>query len=369
MSDSVREASAGTHAVHPPAGASVVPQAPELPSDFDMNDTEDDLERWKVLAGPLGTCRSVLWDAFREADAAAQKHQGRHRWLTLAAAVAGTSAVLFAIVQLGYRPLRDLAGLEWPEMLAVAIALIALAVGLYSSLQINWLLERHKAERLRLAKFRFLVDPRHWRREGPAVSSEVEALLRADVERIRNLKERDLRAWSEVEDFPAPPAPANPEELDRDAIAVLLGYYRVKRAVFQKEFFRRRARRHKLLDKITRPVSLVLFLVSVLAVSIHFGIDILEGEPGLSRPSRFFIVLAAALPVLGWISRTLRTAFEFARNTSRYRAKRAALHHLTRILDNPDDPRTKLPSLWESETLLEYEHHEWCRLMIEAEWF
>ena len=90
--------------------------------------------------------------------------------------------------------------------------------------------------------------------------------------------------------------------------------------MFQRGAFRNRARRHDRLDQATRNLGPILFLSSVFAVLIHFGIDLFRAKDGLHAVSTLLIVLAATLPVIGAGICTLRAAYEFGRNTSRYRA-------------------------------------------------
>jgi hypothetical protein len=155
-----------------------------------------------------------------------------------------------------------------------------------------------------------------------------------------------------------------------DVLSALVNYYRTARLGFQKAFFEKRAKSHEQLDKITRHIPLVLFFLSLISVLAHFAIDMTWGsdKPRLHELSTPLVVLAACLPVLGSGIRTLRLAYEFARNTSRYRAKTVALDRLDRILGDESDPWSKLRELWYAEELFAFEHREWCRLMIEAEW-
>ena len=120
-------------------------------------------------SGPRWPARSmsaqVIEPAFRRADQAALKHQKNHRRLIRLAASFGTIAVILAILQLAF---DDPIGPSFKavatgeEAFAVVIALIAVGLGLWAAFQIQWLVERNKAERLRLAKFRFLIDPELW---------------------------------------------------------------------------------------------------------------------------------------------------------------------------------------------------------------
>jgi len=65
----------------------------------------------------------------------------------------------------------------------------------------------------------------------------------------------------------------------------------------------------------------------------------------------------------------LRTAYEFARNTSRFRAKYVALERLAERLQRENDPAALWYAMWCCEQMMDAEHREWLRLMIEAEWF
>jgi hypothetical protein len=334
--------------------------------DEDMFDTPEDLIRWPALADRLRDCGELITPVFRDRDSEAKRHQKYHRWLTKMAAFSGTGAVLFAILQLAYPDVLGGFALAVVEVVAVFAALAAVAMGLSSGRQSGWLLQRHKAERLRLAKFRFLIDPTTWSDAPDLVGRRVDA-LRQEVNRILAVTRREFREWTEVEDVrPEPLLPRDhPSGATRDQ---LLNYYRINRLCFQRDVFRLRATRHDRWDRDSRRLGPILFLGSVIAALAHFGVDLVHSGEGLHAVSTQLIFVAAALPVAGACIRTLRTASEFARNTSRYRAKAVALDRLEHLLENEKDAPSKMRLLWYSEELLEFEHHEWCRLMIEAEW-
>ena len=158
----------------------------KLPADdYDMHDSPEDLGRgWPLLGDPLQVCAAAIEPPFREADKAALDHQKRHRQLTtLGCHVRDLQAVLIAILQLGWPSLRHIPGMGIIELAFAAIAVGAVVLGIQSSRQANWLLERHKAERLRLAKFRFLIDSATWSPDAVVVAQQV-AQLRAARSRI-----------------------------------------------------------------------------------------------------------------------------------------------------------------------------------------
>jgi hypothetical protein len=81
------------------------------------------------------------------------------------------------------------------------------------------------------------------------------------------------------------------------------------------------------------------------------------------------IVLAACLPVLGAGIRTLHTASERRRNAIRFQAKYYTLEKLRQELQQETDADAIFRLLSQCERIMEIEHREWLRLMIEAEWF
>ena len=125
----------------------------------EMADPLHERQQWPLLHDPLELCERTVNKVYRVADAEAQQYQRNHQSITAPAAVFGTTAVLWAIVQLSSfvreRGLLPTSG----EFVAALIALFAVILGLVASFQRRYLLERHKAERYRLLKFGFLIDP------------------------------------------------------------------------------------------------------------------------------------------------------------------------------------------------------------------
>ena len=106
--------------------------------------------------------------------------------------------MLLAISQLafpestGWLGIGDVPTIETVSALA---ALAAVVLGLLIALKARWLLERHKAERLRLLKFRFLLDPAAWC-DDERFTRHVER-LRSAVDEIRRMTAHDFREWAE----------------------------------------------------------------------------------------------------------------------------------------------------------------------------
>ena len=91
------------------------------------------------------------------------------------------------------------------------------------------------------------------------------------------------------------------------------------------------------------------------------------------------ILIAASLPVIGAGVRTFRSAYQLARNTSRYKAAFEAIklpaerleHDAERLYRLYAEGHTAVGAddvfrdMWRCEQILEAEHREWLRLMKE----
>jgi hypothetical protein len=334
-------------------------------ADDDMVDDPGDLGTGRPLGELLILCRDTVGAAYLRADRAAIRHQRMHRLITIFATLFGTLAILLAVIQLSHL-IQD----TWPlslEVIATVVALVSVGLGLVASQQVNWLLERHRAERCRLLKFRFLIDPGLWRDEATR-QARIDR-LRADLVEVERLNRAGLHHWIEDDELPLLPE-IDPDPIrDEAAFRDLLAYYQRKRLGVQAQFFADRARRNVRPDTLTRHLPTVLFFGSVIAALGHFAVDIVTGDHGEGVLSRLLIVLAVVLAVVGAGVRTFRGAHEFARNTNRFRAKALALSHVADKLRRETEPPIIVRDLWFCEQILEAEHREWLRLMIDAEWF
>jgi hypothetical protein len=345
------------------------PQSSPLPPPIDdMHDTPEDLARWPQLAGDIQVCAEVIEPAFRKADRAALRHQWYHRQLVKWATVFGTAAILFAVLQLAFGDALGLHQIAFDELVAVALALAAFVLGSLVAFQIRWLVERNKAVRLRMAKYKYLIDPELWDGD-PTTRRRKQVELAGAVKAIEAARHNEVHQWIENDSVPTPPGSILSLSAPPPVTGELLDYYHTRRLDYQLDFFRKRANEYLKLQKVTMHVPAVLFLASVGAVLIHYGHDLFSHAERLDPLSRWMIVLAASLPVLGGTFRTFREAYQFARNTYRYRAKAVALTSIEAALAQETTPRSQFLGLWFCEQTLENEHREWLRLMLEVEWF
>jgi hypothetical protein len=356
----------------------------------DIHDSAEDLSTWGRLADVLLICQGEIEGGYADADKEANHCQGQHKSLTIVAAAAGSFAVIVAILQLtelrrGFAPMPILEGV------AALIAIGAVVAGIWSKRQPGWFLARHKAERCRFLKFRFLIDPALWIGTHPQRAERIDKLP-LEVAEIRQADLPELRTWAEEGMVPQAPVrgascPAAPDDLHE-----LIDYYIRKRLCNQMNWFNKRAQQLSHRDRVLKRLPPLLFFGSVFAALVHFTYDELVNLAG--APSQIsllgacievsiaLILVAAILPVLGGGFRTLRSAYQFARNTSRYTAAleglkpsydalKAESQHLAATGGEvvQKSASTILYHMWRCEQILEAEHREWLRLMMQAEWF
>lgn len=335
---------------------------------FDTDDTEADLAWWASLRPELELLAEKVRPVYRAADAAALVHQRWHRRITLLAGVFGTAAVLFAILQLSGR--LPAVPLALAEVVAAALALASVGLGLWAARHRSWLLERHRAERCRMLKFAFLSDPALWSGD-PTLADGARTRLDQELAAIRAITPESVGTWAEEDAIPDPPLNLAAGRSIDERLGALIDYYGAKRTGAQLRYFASRAGQNTRWDRFTRPLLPPLFFGSVAAAGGHFLYDLFtlqaDGHGG-SLVSLVLILLAAGLPVLAGALRTVRGAHEFARNRSRFLAKSVALGHLAERIRADADTARVFADLWGCEQILESEHREWLRLMTEAEW-
>lgn len=367
-----------------------VADLPGVPPPDDMLEDAGYFPDGSPLLDPAEKIAAALGPVYTSNDADAITRQSQYGRVARRAAAFGAAAIVLAIVQLIFKRAPDAHG-KGPgvpeiavavlEMLFVIAAVWAVARGLWASVHPRWLVARHRAERCRLAKYRFLIDARLWS-GNPAERDEWERDLRATADQIARLDEHAAEKWMEDDVIETVPAFASLSGRS-DAVVALAAFYHQRRLNKQLDYMARRVALNRRQDEATRPWPVMLFYVSVGAALVHLALHI--GEELLSavgnshhpvHPGRAFeainqglLLLALALPAISAAVRTWRSAFEFARNTLRFKAKYMGLRHIADGFEAQNDPVELMRRMWYSEQILEAEHREWLRLMAEAEWF
>ena len=368
----------------------------------DMVEVESDLPAHSGLRKAVNFASETLLERYRRADRGAIHQQAWHRRMAALAALLGTLAVVVAIIQLS-----ELIPGPMPrnvEITAVVVSLAAVGLGATLAFQRRWLLERHKAERGRLLKFAFLTNPEFWC-AAPAGQAQRQTQLEQDAEAVCNLLPHNMEHWFRADLAAESPAVRMNCATDDGTLRAVVEYYRKRRLGNQINFFSDRCARDEARQKLTWRFPSWLFFASIAAALLHFVLDLQHHETTRSNDvgreasitnadtqnaksegdhagngektktvSVLLIVLAAGLPALGAGIRTYRSTYEFARNAMRYEAKLLALRRLDESLAaelaaGPMNARRTFHHLWCCEQVLELEHREWLRLMIEAEWY
>jgi hypothetical protein len=156
----------GVSAVDPVATLDQHLQAGAALANFDMDDVPELpwLKPFPPLHDALAWLDEHVTALWRGADAAAIQHQIRHEWLARTAAATGAGAIILAVVQLALKQSRP--GFTfiaaWIEGMTVLAGVISVGVGLWAKSDRKWLGCRHRAERLRMLKFRALARTELW---------------------------------------------------------------------------------------------------------------------------------------------------------------------------------------------------------------
>ena len=351
-------------------------------ANFDMDDAPD-LERLSPFpplhdaAAWLDGHVTPLW---RQADAAALRHQRLHERLARAAVATGAGAIILAVVQLALKQSwPGFAGVAaWTEGLTALAGFIAVGVGLRAKSDRKWLGCRHRAERLRMLKFRALARAELWNGQDGQWKAWVENEI-ASFPEPDDL--RQMECWSKADTSEVESPAAGNLTVSLETRRALAAYYRHKRLLNQADYFDRKGRQAGRSWAVRmRHQRERLFFVTIGCVLFHFGADYLAGRMeqrglvaaahGWELASLWGMVLAVVVPVAGIGVRAWSAAFELSRKARSFAAKHAAMHKAVgRLGDGGDEMPVILAHLQHDELFLEQEHREWLRLLLDAEWF
>lgn len=356
------------------------PKGPE--PDDDMHDPGDrgapfPLGEFLTICDPgLGATSEPpsLRKDFEEADRKANRAQDAYSRVVRFAAVLGLLALLIGLAQRLWAPRPEEFWLE-VEFAYTAVALLFVLAAMLSGKQEHWLSERFRAERLRLLKFKLLIEPKLWHgapRDLAPWRNRIETGRRS----IANQSDELLDALKLSDAMPDLPPTADCLAVEAPALQRLLEYYRRKRLGAQLEYFE--GRMHKKMALANPRLPPLFFFVGIALVLCA---DMLEwatkGTPSrrIELTSLALVMASFAVP-MGWSAiRTVRGAHEFSRNKARSHARHSALSEISRNLDaatgSPPD-RWDRPMifgyLYLCEGILAGDQHEWIRLMKDAEW-
>lgn len=339
-------------------------------SDDDMIDADDELPSDQVVREALLECRKTIVPPYVRADREALTVQRTHRRIVWTSALLGTAAIVVALLQL-LPSAGGMRSIALPlDALFTVVGALAVALGLFASVQQRWYLQRHRAEMLRLLKYRMLVNATT-EAEDAAPTPAWKNGLAAAVERVCAIDRAEMQSWMEEKTPDAVAAPAQFTSGGLQPLEALRTYYLERRLGFQQEYFYRKAQQYHATDRWLRAGPPVFFLLSVVFACVHFAIAIASRNDQTATESAASvpIVISAICVVIAGMFRLVRSANEYARNTMRFRAKYFALVAVGTRLEKATGARDIATTILENERILEEEHREWLRLMQEAEWF
>jgi hypothetical protein len=340
----------------------------------EMHDHADDLDGPGRLKDYLRACADVLVEPFKAADEAALRDQGRHRETTRTGATALSAAIIVAaILTVLERPLGEEAvriGLVFEAMFAL-LALAAVVYGHVRYSREGWLLERARAEQIRLLKFRALGDAGFWCAPAPG-PEEIRRRLQRELERLPASEER----LDEISQGGSRP-PAEPvrdcSALEPGLFESIRDYYQRRRLSVQQSYFEARAERRRGRWYDNPRILPLVFFASLAFVGLHVALRFPAGAEDPGSPIRFwsdlFAAMAAILPAAWAGVRTYKQANEFLRNRGRARARRCELDELAVRLDAAPDPLAGFAAISLCEFVLALDQAEWLRVMGDAEWY
>jgi hypothetical protein len=314
---------------------------------------------------------------FDDADARAGGGQGWHGFFVIASVVCGFIALFWGLkAQLfGQKcpPVPTHGGAAyWLEVGFTGLALILVLWTLIRATQKTWLIERYKAEHLRLIKFRLLIEPSLWNGDTKDMR-EVQNDLETRRAKVAHAPRLLLEALAHSDALPDLPSTDSCRKVDPGQLRRLLDYYRRKRLDFQLRYFERKMgeKLSWLENSLWQPVFF-FFGLGLSAVNLILESPWIQSSDETLTHS---LVFGSLLLPFGWGAiRTLRGAHERLRNQARSHARYDSLAEIRRSLDlevnrDPEhfDPTKIFGYLYLCEGLLAADQHEWLRLMTEAE--
>jgi hypothetical protein len=309
------------------------PQASLLrtqPRDYDMYDSQSDLQRWPKLAPVLQDCEVTLGEAYRRADSIARRYEYRY---TVSAYMA---AIFIPVLQLSLVMVE----MPWWGRLGDFVAAIAAVGAIYAlitrrlGIAVRRLVEREKAERCRFSKFSLLISPESW-----VYDSSPEARIKRQKELRARLEEKlGTLDWQSSRDSVARQDRALEDttfgvagSIDKETLEQLLDYYHEKRlnyVINQLNYFYALAKRRIFFDRLARICSPLFFYLGILAALAYFSYKLSMHYSERDALSSALLLSSACLPVVGFAVDQFRKANGFGRSVSEIRATSNELKQL-----------------------------------------
>jgi len=340
----------------------------------DMDDSPEFLASAYPLHEPLAMSQRLLGPTHSRAENEAARLAGRARSLALWSSWAGVAALSLLALQtllpaLLATPSPGLTkAVRIAEGAAAAVALVGFAWIAAASDSKKALLERHRAERCRLLKFRFLIDPNLWTRRGTE-AAERRTRFETEASECQGLTPGGLEDWASKDTVAFAPTLPVGSGIDHHTVHTLVDYYQERRLNPQLEEVEGAIGRAASRDVLSR-ASAGLFLAAVVLVAIHLFLESrFSGATGLSSAARgIWSAVAAAvaviLPAIGVALRLSRGGLGSGADRTRLAGMHHALSEISARLQKASGAEAIFRELGFCEDVLESHQREWLRARL-----
>ncbi len=337
----------------------------------DVDDPPEALASSYPLHDALAMSRELLLPIHERSSQEASRLASRLRSLTLWSVGAGFAALALLALQISlasWMPAPSAAATNAIRIAEAAAAALALGAGGWnaaSGASRKSVLELHRAERCRLLKYRFLVDPALWTRRG-SESEDRRERFRRDAGEIQTLTADRLADWASRDTVAFAPTLPVGSGIDTHTVHTLVDYYQERRLDPRLDELGRAIGRLPARDGVVR-LSSALFFAAVALVAAHLFLDLpfvgLASVPRVPRAiwSAIAAVVAVVLPALAMALRLFRDESGFASDRARLAGAHHALSELSGRLQKASGAEAIFRELGFCEDVLETHHREWLR--------
>lgn len=338
-------------------------------------------KRYLPLFNALTLAQEMILPEFRVADERAKTDRWLYQMISLFAVCAGLVAVILGTCEMVlpnvWKTITE-AGLAKCEGVASAICLVFILIGTIAKPKNRWLLARHRAENLRLLKFKTLMDYRLWCDEpkqidggGETPADHVRAEVGSSVRVLQGLVYEDVAKRAAQGVVPDASEVHCPESC-HEALQEIIQYYCDKRLGTQMDYLAAKSEEEEKGGALTALLTNILFFVSFGLVLFHLLLILIRDKEGSSaNPTLTSLLLlgAAVLPAVVAGIRTYRASREFERNALRHRATLHSLEGLNVEMGKAKNLARKFRIARSCELILEFDSCEFMRLLREVEWY
>ncbi len=340
----------------------------------DVDDPPEALTSSYPLHDALAMSRELLVPIHDRSSREASRLAARFRSLTLWSVGAGFAALALLALEISLPAWMSVPtaaaanALRAGEAAAAVLALGACIWNAAAGASRKSVLELHRAERCRLLKYRFLVDPNVWTHRG-SESQERRERFRRDAGEIQTLTADRLADWASRDTVAFAPTLPVGSGIDTHTVHTLVDYYQERRLDPRLEELGRAIGGSPARDGFVR-LSSALFFAAVALVAVHLFLDLpfvaLASAPRVPRAvwSAVAAVLAVVLPALAIALRLSRAASGFASDRARLAGAHHALSELSGRLQKASGAEAIFRELGFCEDVLETHHREWLRARL-----